>query len=464
MVKAPKLLRAAAVAAGRDQCEPSDLDVLKYLTAFRVPEEVHAAHVQPIIDEVAEEARREREKAAADGGGGGGEGDGSPGGAGGGGEGTAAGGAGADDGNKPQQSTGGSGAQAPQLFQSAPPERSPSQQRSPDQQQLEEEEDAPQGPPSLIMRAMGMLADLLPKRKAPPPPMNLDAESVEGLNLLLAALEGQFERSNVSRASHADGIPRGWRRLRSFDGFADDADGAEAAAWCERPAAGTLPRAVDRSKPRRGGALAILRDVSTSMHGLNAKYASSLALRVIELARRRKMRVGMLEYSDAVTKLQPGDGFFSRDYNKLQSFARRLECGGLTDYEASIGGALMEFQSDRRLRCRHTPKHILFLTDGAPTKGDRKCVDVRNLAALAGVRIHTLFVQTEDADAYPSVLDSLAADTFGSRMQARVLDQQRGHIDLTVLSDEGDARRSDGRFGRGWQQKAREVHAQDHFF
>ena len=49
-------------------------------------------------------------------------------------------------------------------------------------------------------------------------------------------------------------------------------------------------------------------------------------------------------------------------------------------------------------------------------------------------------------------------------MQARVLDQQRGHIDLTVLSDEGDARRSDGRFGRGWQQKAREVHAQDHFF
>ena len=39
-----------------------------------------------------------------------------------------------------------------------------------------------------------------------------------------------------------------------------------------------------------------------------------------------------------------------------------------------------------------------------------------------------------------------------------------GHIDLTVLSDEGDARRSDGRFGRGWQQKAREVHAQDHFF
>ena len=218
------------------------------------------------------------------------------------------------------------------------------------------------------------------------------------------------------------------------------------------------------SKPRRGGALAILRDVSTSMHGLNAKYASSLALRVIELARRRKMRVGMLEYSDAVTKLQPGDGFFSRDYNKLQSFARRLECGGLTDYEASIGGALMEFQSDRRLRCRHTPKHILFLTDGAPTKGDRKCVDVRSLAALAGVRIHTLFVQTEDADAYPSVLDSLAADTFGSRMQARVLDQQRGHIDLTVLSDEGDARRSDGRFGRGWQQKAREVHAQDHFF
>ena len=375
--------------------------------------------------------------------------------------GTAAGGAGADDGNKPQ-STGGSGAQAPQLFQSAPPERSPSQQRSPDQQQLEEEEDAPQGPPSLIMRAMGMLADLLPKRKAPPPPMNFDAESVEGLNLLLAALEGQFERQRVARVARRRDPARP-AAAPLFDGFADDADGARR----RRGASGRRRAAAARSRPVQAAARRRARDSPRRLDvdaWPNAKYASSLALRVIELARRRKMRVGMLEYSDAVTKLQPGDGFFSRDYNKLQSFARRLECGGLTDYEASIGGALMEFQSDRRLRCRHTPKHILFLTDGAPTKGDRKCVDVRNLAALAGVRIHTLFVQTEDADAYPSVLDSLAADTFGSRMQARVLDQQRGHIDLTVLSDEGDARRSDGRFGRGWQQKAREVHAQDHFF
>jgi hypothetical protein len=41
--------------------------------------------------------------------------------------------------------------------------------------------------------------------------------------------------------------------------------------------------------------------------------------------------------------------FFSTDYTALRAFARRLECGGLTDYEAPIKLTLDEFASDRRL-------------------------------------------------------------------------------------------------------------------
>ena len=52
-------------------------------------------------------------------------------------------------------------------------------------------------------------------------------------------------------------------------------------------------------------------------------------------------QVAMLEYSDDV--LAFGDTeeneapFFSQNYKALRHFARRLHCGGLTDYEASNG-------------------------------------------------------------------------------------------------------------------------------
>ena len=105
------------------------------------------------------------------------------------------------------------------------------------------------------------------------------------------------------------------------------------------------------------------------MHGINAKYASSLALRLIELAQRRRMRVGVLEYSDSVHALRCGaqNGFFHQDYPTLRTFARRLECGGLTDYEAPLKLTLDEFASDKRLRSPYVPKHVLFITDGRDT-------------------------------------------------------------------------------------------------
>ena len=54
------------------------------------------------------------------------------------------------------------------------------------------------------------------------------------------------------------------------------------------------------------------------MHGINAKYASSLALRVIELAERRRMRVAVLEYSDEVNAMRcAAGGFFSTEYAEV---------------------------------------------------------------------------------------------------------------------------------------------------
>ncbi len=41
LVKAVKLLRGRALLAGRTRVEPGDLDVLRWMTTFRVPEEIH---------------------------------------------------------------------------------------------------------------------------------------------------------------------------------------------------------------------------------------------------------------------------------------------------------------------------------------------------------------------------------------------------------------------------------------
>ena len=57
LVKAPKLLRACAVAAGRDECMPEDLRVLEHMMTFRLPEHVEPGQVLALLEEVVEEAR-----------------------------------------------------------------------------------------------------------------------------------------------------------------------------------------------------------------------------------------------------------------------------------------------------------------------------------------------------------------------------------------------------------------------
>jgi len=55
VVKSIKLLKAKAVLEGRDLCEPSDLLALQYMTAFRVPDAVHAA-IPAMLEELAAES------------------------------------------------------------------------------------------------------------------------------------------------------------------------------------------------------------------------------------------------------------------------------------------------------------------------------------------------------------------------------------------------------------------------
>ena len=97
----------------------------------------------------------------------------------------------------------------------------------------------------------------------------------------------------------------------------------------------------------RGGALAIVRDISASMWGMHGKWTSSVILRLIECTRRTHMRLGYIEFNDSSWKYRApkdqGGRFFVRDYERMQELARNLETDGLTNYQKALRDALVEF-------------------------------------------------------------------------------------------------------------------------
>ena len=113
----------------------------------------------------------------------------------------------------------------------------------------------------------------LPQADAPTP-LNLERERVANIEALVAALRGRFARSaGGDLESDPGGSPRAWRTPRGLDLDAE-ADAVDLAAWARDPSP-ALPRVTKRRRPARGGCVAVLRDISSSMFGERAKWASS---------------------------------------------------------------------------------------------------------------------------------------------------------------------------------------------
>merc|ERR1712187_612958 len=121
--------------------------------------------------------------------------------------------------------------------------------------------------------------------------------------------------------------------------------------------------------------------------------------------------------------------FFSHDYASLSDSMRQVQCRGNTNYEEPLSLALEEFsgggrrhssrpKSSRQALTRRKPcdQHILFITDGHPSDGDkaveREIADARSL----GVAVHTVFIGYGEC---PDVLDEISIRTKGSRHAAQ---------------------------------------------
>jgi Mg-chelatase subunit ChlD len=238
--------------------------------------------------------------------------------------------------------------------------------------------------------------------------LNLDNESIDNIEVLLKVLKGRMDRNLAEKVPHRGGQPRKWRRMITFDDLLDT-DPVESAIWYDHVTP-QLPRVLLRERFDRGGELAILRDISSSMAGIYSKWASSVILRLVELSRKKRMRVGYIEFNHLSTKYQVDGKFFVRDYEKMAQRALHLHCSGCTNYQNSLEDSLMEFR-----RLGRGNQHILFLTDGVPTQGDWEVKAEREMAKELGVAIHTIFIGKNKC---PRILEIISEETGGAQFQA----------------------------------------------
>ncbi len=235
-----------------------------------------------------------------------------------------------------------------------------------------------------------------------------NAESAENVKIVMRVLEGNIQRSIALDAPHPGGQPRRWKRMTQFEEL-EDVDPFEGMFWSEYTTP-TLPRVHKREKETLGGEIAILRDVSTSMMGIYSEWSSCVVRAVIELARTKKMRVGYIEFNHRSYKYKRIGKFFTRDYEWMLQLASKTECSGNTNYEDALKDALLEFKG-RGLR----NKHILFITDGIPTSGDCEVISERIRAKRLGVCVHSIFIGSKN---YPKILQKISEESSGAQFIA----------------------------------------------
>lgn len=232
-------------------------------------------------------------------------------------------------------------------------------------------------------------------------------KTARNIKLIMKVLEGSFQRSIATRKNHPGGLPRKWKRMGVFE--LEDSDPLEFFLW-SADASPNLPRVQMREKESTGGELAVLRDVSTSMMGIYSEWASSVVRGVIEIARKKNMRVGYLEFNHKTFKKTREARFFTREYNWLLDLAALTDCSGNTNYEDALRQTLCEFRGRGRRN-----KHILFITDGIPTSGDLKLESERERARQLGIRIHSIFIGSKN---YPKILQQISEETGGTQFVA----------------------------------------------
>jgi uncharacterized protein with von Willebrand factor type A (vWA) domain len=235
----------------------------------------------------------------------------------------------------------------------------------------------------------------------------VNRESLSDVRPILKVIEGNIVQKTEDLMKDYGGSPRGWSRLEDFSLF-DDVDPVDSAVWLSHLNP-KMPMALVRKRKLKGGALAIVRDISSSMTGSRAQWSSMLILGLIRIARKRRMRLGYVEFNHQSIKFLRKKNFFNRSYTTIGDMASRCRCSGFTNYQLPLLDAIKEFKSvyDRI-------KHVVFITDGRPTEGDREIAREIKLAQRDKIAVHSIYIGKKES---PEILRVLSKRTGGSHFQ-----------------------------------------------
>jgi len=170
----------------------------------------------------------------------------------------------------------------------------------------------------------------------------------------------------------------------------------------------------------RGGLVAVLRDVSMSMAGVNATWSARVTLALLDAARQRRMRFGYIEFNHRSKRYCHEDGtFFTNEYSAVSEAAVNLSCAGWTNYEQPLADAMREFAALGPSNAGGRPqqqRHVLLITDGVPTHGDPWAIKQRRRARDLGVVIHSVYLGWPRN--YPKALEAISESTQGAQFAA----------------------------------------------
>ncbi|MBI4083247.1 MAG: AAA family ATPase [Candidatus Lambdaproteobacteria bacterium] len=380
LVKAPRMIKAMALLQGRTSATPDDLRVLKYILTFRIPEELYE-QLDELLEQLIEEAEQadagEQDSAESEQM-----------------EGIRGQEEGESEGDEQQQQDAGDSALADEILESVQSQQGDAENLHSIQQQAQGGDDNQ----SKFQRNQ--------------------MQPVTNIELLMNKIKGRLEENPAESEQHPGGSPRTYKRMKTFEEFLDS-DPVETSIWLERTHP-TLPRAFRREKKHLGGKVVIIRDVSQSMEGRYARWTSSVVTRLVDMVRKKRMRIGYIEFNHVSHKYHHDGRFFTRDYDKIVEIATNVSCSGVTNYQFPLRDALDEL----RAGATHN-KHIVFLTDGEPTQGDWLVREERRMARVSGVSIHTLFIGTSEC---PEILDILSEESDGFRFLA--IPDDKGGLNL----------------------------------
>jgi len=369
LVKAVKMLKAKAILEQRWVVEPSDLIVLKYMTTFRVPPEVHEK-VEDLIEEAEQKKNDEM------------NGDGEP---------------------------------EPDATDS---DRTEQGEESVEQEVVPSDEEADELSP---YRKEVHYEKVRKDGKRPDDQSARNIEQIDDLDVILKVIEGEVQRSIASNKEVYGGVPKQYRSMRSLDDLFDS-DPGEVSVWIDNVSPAT-PRVFRRTRKERGGRLAVIRDISQSMTGKSSLWVSMVVIGLVEMARRSRMAVGYIEFNHQSYKYMDKEHFFTRNYEPLLEKSMETQCSGFTDYQNALGDALEEFAQMRGGR-----QHVIFLTDGMPTSGDKEVRQELTQAKALGIAIHSIFIGREQC---PPILKKISKDTGGIHFQ--VMPNKEGMVKIFEL-------------------------------